>query len=36
MTASNALYESLGFHDIEAYRYNPLPDARYLERDLRG
>lgn len=29
-----ALYESLGFHDIAAYRPNPLPDARFLELEL--
>lgn len=28
------LYESLGFHDIAAYRPNPIPGARYLELTL--
>ncbi len=32
--AANALYESLGFRDIPAYRHNPRPDARYLALDL--
>jgi GNAT superfamily N-acetyltransferase len=29
-----ALYESLGFVDIEAYRFNPFDDARYFALDL--
>lgn len=34
MTAAIATYESLGFVAIDAYRHNPLPDARYFALDL--
>lgn len=34
MTAAMALYESLGFVDVEAYRYNPVPGSRFLELTL--
>ncbi|MBC8527078.1 MAG: hypothetical protein H8D22_09550 [Candidatus Cloacimonetes bacterium] len=27
-------YELIGFKEIEAYRYNPLQDAMYMELDL--
>jgi putative acetyltransferase len=33
MQAAQRLYESLGFHDIDAYRHNPH-EARYLELEL--
>lgn len=36
MAEANALYERLGFRDIPAYRFNPHPQARYLELDLTG
>jgi putative acetyltransferase len=31
-----AIYEGLGFVEIEPYRHNPLDDARYFALDLRG
>lgn len=31
-----ALYRSLGFMEIAAYTHNPIPEAVYLELDLRG
>jgi putative acetyltransferase len=34
MTDANRLYESLGFEDIAPYRDNPLPGARFLEKEL--
>jgi GNAT superfamily N-acetyltransferase len=34
MRAANALYESLGFDSISAYRHNPLPGDRYFALDL--
>lgn len=36
MRAAVALYESLGFRRIEAYRPNPLEDVVYLELMLTG
>ena len=35
MTAAIALYRSMGFTDIPAYRHNPVPGALFLERKLR-
>ncbi|UCD80609.1 MAG: GNAT family N-acetyltransferase [Desulfobacterales bacterium] len=34
MKEANALYYSLQFKNIEAYRYNPLDNPNYLELDL--
>jgi putative acetyltransferase len=34
MEEAFGLYRSLGFRDIPPYRYNPIPDTRYLEKDL--
>jgi GNAT superfamily N-acetyltransferase len=34
MAGAQRLYASLGFRDIEAYRYNPEPCARFLELEL--
>jgi putative acetyltransferase len=34
MEEALGLYRSLGFRQIPPYRYNPIPDTRYLEMDL--
>jgi putative acetyltransferase len=34
MTAAMALYESLGFVDIEPYVFNPIEKSRYMELTL--
>jgi len=36
MRTAIGLYNSLGFRLIEAYRFNPLSDAVYMELDLNG
>jgi putative acetyltransferase len=34
MKEALGLYRSLGFREISPYRYNPIPGAIYLEKDL--
>jgi len=34
MKSANELYASLGFKPIDAYRFNPVKDAIYLELKL--
>jgi putative acetyltransferase len=35
MAAARRLYESLGFRETAAYRYNPIPGTTFLELELR-
>lgn len=36
MTAAQSLYHLLGFREIAAYRFNPVPGTRYFELALRS
>jgi ribosomal protein S18 acetylase RimI-like enzyme len=34
MTEAKRMYETLGFHDIEPYRFNPIEGTRFMELTL--
>ena len=36
MRTAMSLYESLGFRDIEPYRFNPIAGSRWMELDLNA
>ena len=36
MDAAIGLYRAIGFRDIPPYRFNPVPEAHYMELDLTG
>ena len=36
MAVAQRLYERLGFRDVAPYRFNPVPGARFMARQLPG
>jgi hypothetical protein len=34
MRSAIKLYESAGFREIDAYRFNPMPGAIFMEKEL--
>ena len=36
MVTAQRMYESMGFREIDAYRFNPVEGTRYMELDLIG
>lgn len=36
MAAAQQLYRQLGFREVEAYRYNPVPGTSFMQLDLDG
>jgi len=34
MVSAQRLYEAIGFYEIDAYRFNPVAGAKYMELDL--
>jgi len=34
MSTAQRVYESLGFHEIDAYRFNPVAGTRYMEVEV--
>lgn len=36
MATAQSLYERMGFRDIEPYRVNPVPGARFLALELHA
>ena len=36
MKEAEALYKSVGFYEIEAYRFNPIEGVKFFELELKG
>lgn len=36
MKEAETLYKSVGFREIEAYRFNPIEGVKFFELDLQG